>query len=212
MIEVLLNSRKMDWFISSTGELPGVLERIEKEFLSADDFIKDVQLDGVSLIMEGNLNLDAIPEEQRTGAQILNIQSCTMMQLTLDAIDGAAQYLAQLSAPVSQVAQQFSTGQFDKAPKNLSILMDGFNSLISLLASLDSNHPDEFQQIRTAGCSIREHLGNFRKLVQEMLRAQEHADNISLADILEYEIRPQLQIWTEILRMLRSKIGESSRE
>ena len=210
MIEVLFNSKKMDWDLKDILDLPSSLKRIEQDYLPEGNFIRDVLLDGKSVVVDGDLNLESIPVEQKEQARSINVISCTIVQLAQEAVVGAQSYLAQLVIPVSQVAKQFSTGQFEKAQKNLSILMDGLSTLISLLASLETNFQLQYSRIRINGLSIREHLQNFRSLVQDLVRAQEQTDNITMADLLEYELSPQLHIWSDVLSVLGRTVGEKA--
>lgn len=210
MIEVLFNSRKMDWDLKDILELPASLKKIELDYLPEGNFIRDVLLDGKSIVVDGDLNLEGIPAEQKEQARSINVISCTIIQLAQEAVTGALNYLAQLVNPVSQVAKQFSTGQIEKAQKNLYILMDGLSTLISLLASLETNFQLEYNRIRINGVSIRGHLQNFRSLVQNLVRAQEQKDNITIADLLEYELTPQLNIWSNILGALRETVEEKT--
>lgn len=207
MIEVFFNSQKMDWALSDLNRLPETLNRIEQDYLAEGNFISDVLLDEISLIENGNLNLDLVPAERSAAAKSIKIVSCTMEQLAQEAVQGAGRYLAGLETPVSQVANQFSSGEFNKAFKNLAILLDGISSLVSLLSSLETSYQLNYALITVNGISIREHIRKLRDLLSDIVRAQECGDSITLADSMEYELKPQLREWKEILQVLWHSVG-----
>ena len=210
MMEVFFNSQKMDWALPDLNRLPDALGRIEREYLKEGNFISDVLLDDISIIENGNLNLDRVPEEKKAAAKCVRIVSCTMEQLAQEAVQGAKRYLAGLETPVSQVANQFSSGDFDRAFKNLAILLDGISSLVSLLSSLETSYHLNYASIMVDGTSVRDHIHNLRNLLTEIVRAQEGGDSITLADTMEYELKPQLREWREILQVLWSSVGGGS--
>lgn len=206
MMEVFFNSQKIPWILKDIQEIPSLLEHLEKEYLAPDNFISDVFLDGTSLIHDGNLDLQLVSTSLASTAKTLRVSTCTISQLAQDAVGGAQKYLTGLDVPVTQVSNQLITGEFEKAMKNLAILMEGIWSLISLLGSLETSYHLNYSQIRVNGVTIRSTLQKTSDLLQEIVRAQEMNDNITIADLLEYELKPQLKEWGHILEILGNEV------
>lgn len=207
MIRVSFNSQELvDNSIRSLDDLPALLATVEDHHLSKDSFIRDVILDGESLVSKGVLDLHRIPAERRERASQINVISSTLYQITHEAVLDAQAYLSELEQPLATVASQFNSGQFRKANHNLAVLLEGLTSLLSLIGNLESNFALELGSVTCEGASVTVHLKDLRSQLELFVRAQEQQDTVTLADLLEYELRPRLRLWKAILTTLWERV------
>ena len=198
MLQVQFNSRELESSISSLEELPQLLAALEERHLPEGSFIRDVLLDGESLVRDGSLDLKNISPERFGQAQHINVISRTLKEVTVEAIDGARIYLVGLDKPISLVALQFNSGQFDKAHGNLGVLLDGISNLISLVGSLEANLGIACSQVIVHRASLTTHLRDLQLQLQYLVQARVQRDTVAIADLLDYELRPRMEIWQAV--------------
>lgn len=206
MIRVLFNSQELNNPISTLDDLPQLLATVEDKHLPKNFFIRDVLLDGESLVSKGVLDLQGVSPDRREHASQINVLSSSLHEVSREAVAGAQVYLSELEKPVSIVALQFNAGQFDKAFHNLIILLQGISSLISLVSGLESNFALDYSEITAHGATVRTHLVDLREQLLQFVRAQEQQDTVTIADLLDYELKPRLLVWKDILAAVLAEV------
>jgi hypothetical protein len=207
MLQVQFNSRQLESSILGLDELPKLLAVLEDRYLPEGSFIRDVLLDGESLVSNGSLDLENIPVERVERAQCINVISRTLQEVTAEAVDGARTYLAGLEKPISIVASQFNSGQFDKAYANLGVLLDGVSNIINLVGSLESGYGLDCGSVIFQRASVTTHLKDLRLQLRELVQAQAQQDTVAIADLLEYELRPRMRVWSGIFSAFLEQVG-----
>jgi hypothetical protein len=96
------------------------------------------------------------------------------------------------------VALQFNSGQFDKAHANLGVLLEGISNLISLVGSLEANLGIQCSQVVVHRASLTTHLKDLQLQLQQLVQAQAQQDTVAIADLLDYELRPRMEIWQAV--------------
>jgi hypothetical protein len=207
MLQVQFNSQQLESSILGLDELPRLLAELEDRYLPEGSFIRDVLLDGESLVANGSLDFKNIPAERVDRAQCINVISRTLQEVTAEAVDGARTYLAGLEQPISIVASQFNSGQFDKAYSNLGVLLDGVSNIINLVGSLESSFGIDCGSVVFQRASVTTHLKDLRFQLQELVQAQARQDTVAIADLLEYELRPRMSVWLGIFSTFLEQVG-----
>jgi hypothetical protein len=212
MLQVQFNSRELDSAIAGLEELPQLLAVLEESHLPEGSFIRDVLLDGESLVCNGSLDLKGIPAERIGTASSINVISRTLKEVTAEAVEGARHYLSGLAKPISLVALQFNSGQFDKAHGNLAILLSGISNLVNLVGSLESNFGLDCSSVVVHRASLTTHLKDLQMQLQFLVQAQARQDTVAIADLLDYELRPRMEVWMAIFAAIMDKYELHSSE
>jgi hypothetical protein len=165
-----------------------------------------VLLDGESLVSNGCLDLKGVSADRLEQAHNINIISRTLKEVTLEALQGARAYLAGLAKPISLVALQFNSGQFEKAFGNLSVLLDGISNLISLVGSLEAGFGLNCGSIIARRAPVTTHVKDLQCRLQELVQAQARQDTVTIADLLDYELRPRIELWEDIFAAFQEKL------
>jgi hypothetical protein len=205
MLQVQFNSRELDNAIAGLEELPQLLAVLEESHLPEGSFIRDVLLDGESLVCDGSLDLKGIPAERIERASNVNVISRTLKEVTAEAVEGARQYLSGLAKPISLVALQFNSGQFDKAHGNLAVLLNGISSMVNLVGSLEVNFGMDCGSVIVHRASLTTHLKDLQTQLQLLVQAQARQDTVTIADLLDYELRPRMEVWMAIFTAIMDK-------
>ena len=197
-MKLLVNGKEET--VSYMGETLGdLLLHIEKEGVPQGNVVRSIKIDG----QESSPDL---PEAQKTPLSeiaTLEVEISTLSDIINKNIENADAYLIRLIPGIEKSVELFRMGNEQEANKFFINIIDGIDWLsqvLDMILTAKAISPDTVFD----GKSIQDRRASLVGLTQQMVDANKNQDWVLLADLLEYEILPYYQEWSNLLPHFRS--------
>lgn len=122
----------------------------------------------------------------------------TMVELAKKSAVDAVEYLGQLTPVVLETASLLRSGDDFRAQESYISVVGSLEAFTTVLACITTALGIDVTAATPAGDAF----SRMNSIFQEMISAQENYDWVMLADLLEYELSPNLELWKGILPSL----------
>ena len=197
-MKLLVNGKEET--VSHMGETLGdLLLHIEKEGVPQGNVVRSIKIDGKESSPDS-------PEAQKTPLSeiaTLEVEISTLSDIINKNIENADAYLIRLIPGIEKSVELFRMGNEQEANKFFINIIDGIDWLsqvLDMILTAKAISPDTVFD----GKSIQDRQASLMDLTQQMVDANKNQDWVLLADLLEYEILPYYQEWSNLLPHFRS--------
>jgi len=197
-MKVLVNGKEET--ISFMGETLGdLLSHIEKVGVAQGNVVRSIKIDG----QESSPDSSEAQRMQISKIATLEVEISTLADMINKNIDNADAYLIRLIPGIEKSVELFRVGNEQEANKFFVKIVDGidwFSQVLDIILTAKEISPDTVFE----GKSIQDRRTSLVDLTQQMVDANKNQDWVLLADLLEYEILPYYQEWSNLLPGFRS--------
>lgn len=113
-----------------------------------------------------------------------------------------ADYTREISKAIEQVIEHYQGSRTDRGNALLANVTDSMSVLIGITESVSAVMSKQAETLAAL-------QGELAPWLEEMIQAQVASDPVRLSDLLEYEIRPRIELWGETMRSLAAERGGS---
>lgn len=196
-MKLLVNGKEET--VSHMGETLGdLLLHIEKEGVPQGNVVRSIKIDGQESSPDS-------PEAQKiplSEIATLEVEISTLSDIINKNVDNADAYLIRLIPGIEKSVELFRMGNEQEANKFFINIIDGIDWLsqvLDMILTAKAISPDTVFD----GKSIQDRQASLVDLTQQMVDANKNQDWVLLADLLEYEILPYYQEWSDLLPHFR---------
>ena len=197
-MKVLVNGKEET--ISFMGETLGdLLSHIEKIGVTQGNVVRSIKIDG----QESSPDSSEAQRMQISKIATLEVEISTLADMINKNIDNADAYLIRLIPGIEKSVELFRIGNEQEANKFFVKIVDGidwFSQVLDIILTAKEISPETVFE----GKSIQDRRTSLVDLTQQMVDANKNQDWVLLADLLEYEILPYYQEWSNLLPGFRS--------
>ena len=197
-MKVLVNGKEET--ISFMGETLGdLLSHIEKVGVSQGNVVRSIKIDG----QESSPDSSEAKRTQISEIATLEVEISTLADMINKNIENADAYLIRLIPGIEKSVELFRIGNEQEANKFFVKIVDGidwFSQVLDIILTAKEISPETVFE----GKSIQDRRTSLVGLTQQMVDANKNHDWVLLADLLEYEILPYYQEWSNLLPGFRS--------
>ena len=197
-MKVLVNGKEET--ISFMGETLGdLLSHIEKIGVTQGNVVRSIKIDG----QESSPDSSEAQRTQISEIATLEVEISTLADMINKNIDNADAYLIRLIPGIEKSVELFRIGNEQEANKFFVKIVDGidwFSQVLDIILTAKEISPETVFE----GKSIQDRRTSLVDLTQQMVDANKNQDWVLLADLLEYEILPYYQEWSNLLPGFRS--------
>jgi hypothetical protein len=200
-MEVLIDGKRMEG--QPEGEnLQQVMQFIMTNWVPADRALRELKVNG-DFYKEAEMG----PVETIDPGTVakLEVETSAGQDLARDFLGAAEDYPPALAQAVSEVAELFRVSDEREASERYINVLETLQLFLTMLEEsrriLDLDLTAIVYQDRT----VAEALSRLSELIKDLLSAQEVEDWVLLADLLEYDLKPELLQWRDIARLLGEK-------
>ena len=197
-MKLLVNGKEET--ISFVGETLGdLLSHIEKVGVAQGNVVRSIKIDG----QESSPDSSEAQGTQISEIATLELEISTLADMINKNIENADAYLIRLIPGIEQSVELFRIGNEQEANKFFVKIVDGidwFSQVLDIILTAKEISPETVFE----GKSIQDRRTNLVGLTQQMVDANKNQDWVLLADLLEYEILPYYQEWSNLLPGFRS--------
>ena len=198
-MKLLINGKEET--VSCKGETLGDLVlHIEKEGMAQGNVIRSIQIDG----KESPPDSPVVRKTPLSEIETLEIEISTLSDIVNKNIENADAYLIRLIPGIEKSVELFRMGNEQEANKFFINIIDGIDWLsqvLDMILAAKAISPDTVFD----GKSIQDRRTSLVDFTQQMVDANKNQDWVLLADLLEYEILPYYQEWSNLLPHFRSQ-------
>ena len=124
-----------------------------------------------------------------------------MVELAKKSLVDAIEYLAQLGPVVLNTASLLRGGDDFRAQESYITVIGSLESFTTVLGCITTALQLDVEA-PLSGTSVAGAIAALNSIFEEMVAAQQNNDWVMLADLLEYELAPNLDLWKGILSTL----------
>lgn len=198
-LDIKINNESKVVNVKDCRTLKEVLELILEEAAPADSVLSHVVLNGLELTEEQQCHPEFVPVED---IRALEVFVTTAREISIESIKITSAQLLEVVVETKKTAEFFRYNDEAEANRRLVLLIEIFEKFVSLLDLLKRALDLDFDAITTEDKSLADlHLG-MTSTLNNILRAQQNRDWISVADLLEFELAPILITWSRIIPTL----------
>ncbi|MBT3516590.1 MAG: hypothetical protein HN465_03305 [Nitrospina sp.] len=197
-MKLLVNEKEET--IAFVGETLGdLLSHIEKVGVAQGNVVRSIKIDG----QESSPDSSEAQRTQISEIATLEVEISTLADMINKNIENADAYLIRLIPGIEQSVELFRIGNEQEANKFFVKIVDGidwFSQVLDIILTAKEISPETVFE----GKSIQDRRTSLVGLTQQMVDANKNQDWVLLADLLEYEILPYYQEWSNLLPGFRS--------
>ena len=197
-MKLLVNEKEET--IAFVGETLGdLLSHIEKVGVAQGNVVRSIKIDG----QESSPDSSEAQGTQISEIATLELEISTLADMINKNIENADAYLIRLIPGIEQSVELFRIGNEQEANKFFVKIVDGidwFSQVLDIILTAKEISPETVFE----GKSIQDRRTSLVGLTQQMVDANKNQDWVLLADLLEYEILPYYQEWSNLLPGFRS--------
>ena len=186
---------------SGIGETLGdFLLHIEKVGLAQGNVVRSIKLNGHESSLDSNVNRNMRLSEIET----LEVEVTSLSDIVDKNIENADAYLIRLIPGIEKSVELFRMGNEQEANQFFINIIDGvdwLSQVLDMILEAKAISPDAVFD----GKSIQERRDNLITFTQQMVDANKNKDWVLLADLLEYEILPYYQEWSNLIPYFREQ-------
>ncbi len=208
MTRVYVDEREVQLPASISDSLNGIVKHIEANVLPPKMVIRQIRLDGQPLFSQDAEEPGAILKMSAATRDRIEIFTGTLSEIARDSIQEAQSYLDRVETAIPSIVAGFRAQPGPEAFGQLKQLLEGFYWIHLLQGRIGSALKFKTEIQLGNGTTAREYLLRFASIIRQLVDAQEKGDFSLIADLLEYEIAPEVSEWRNLFAALCELTGE----
>ncbi|MGK7345956.1 MAG: hypothetical protein ACNS63_09135 [Candidatus Nitrospinota bacterium M3_3B_026] len=203
--QIKLNGETIQVDPAGAETLSGLLKLISEERFGPDEVITDIVVNGERLEPEeaadfavdaplgqiSSLSLTTASSPQAKGAQLLAEMG---------------EYLKRLTGGMSLLADTFRVGKPEEANTLLVDALSGLSAFVELLQTAKMLSRTDLSSLTLDGESMTSMEEKLLGVLTDFKEGQEAGDWVTVADLLEYELAPQLDWWKGFIPKMETEL------
>ena len=201
-MDIIIRNKEM-WFENNS-------ENIEQLFNSINGHLKKENLQFSHLVIDGEEvydNFDSHIIENIEKIKKIEVVAMPLAEMVKESLKSAEQYSINAIPVIKNIAEEFYQGPKESTWSQLTDLFGGIQWIIQSLTEINSiDCSDEVISDYEAWNDYTKDVLKFNDVIFELENAVVNKDNVSIGDMLLYEITPIFEAMVEKLAVLVSEV------
>jgi hypothetical protein len=191
---------------AGTGSMRDILYGDIKSLIPAGKVIKNIYINGKKYD-------DLMPNKEKSGAFKLadedEIKITTMSQKELlnSSLNAALDFLKEFKTGIIKTTDEIRWGNSAGGFKNFSEYLKGLTTFVQIMEKISEFLKMDYNNYIYKNKSVQAYFNDLEKILSVVLRTQVEQDYVLMADVVEFELKPNIDIWSGILEDMKSKIS-----
>ena len=179
-----------------------------KSFIPEGKVIKSIAINGTQY---DDLMLDADKSKAFNLRDFDEIKITTMSQLELinGSLNAAITFLNEFKAGIVKTTDEIRWGNSNAGFKNFSAYLSGLTMFIQIMEKISQFLKIDYNNLVYDGKSVQSYFNDLEKILSSVLSTQVEQDYVLLADIVEFELKPNIEMFENILKDMSFKINNN---
>ena len=194
--------------VSSAGNMHDILYGGSiKSFIPEGKVIRTIVINGTQY---DDLMLDADKSKAFKLGDADEIKIATMNQLELlnGSLNAAITFLKEFKAGIVKTTDEIRWGNSAGAFKDFSAYLSGLTMFIQIMEKISQFLKIDYNNLVYDGKSVQSYFNDLEKILASVLSTQVEQDYVLLADIVEFELKPNIEMFENILKDMSVKIND----
>ena len=178
------------------GNLEDILAELQQDHLPYNRLVGEVLLNGQSY--SEDLPHAAV-EIARSDITSLELVTLTPEEIALHFISNGSHFLEAMLNSLPEISEMFRLGDEAEANEHYLRFLESLHLLVNMLEKVNGVMDIHFDLSSGDHGSMDDRLEKLAQVLSQLARIQEETDWIYLADILEYELTPELEALRDML-------------
>ena len=179
-----------------------------KSFIPGGRVIKSIIINGTQY---DDLMLDADKSKAFKLEDADEIKITTMNQLELlnGSLNAAITFLKEFKDGIVKTTDEIRWGNSNVGFKNFSAYLSGLTMFIQIMEKISQFLKIDYNNLVYDGKSVQSYFNDLEKILASVLSTQVEQDYVLLADIVEFELKPNIEMFENILKDMSLKINNN---
>jgi hypothetical protein len=178
-----------------------LLTDLEASKLAENEVITSVHFDGDEILHFRNVDALSIP---LNSLQEVRVEASGRNEMLRSAVQDAQSYLSSLKSSMFEIAEMFRSDRSDQGNARLHQRFEGLKTFIALSRGIELSLCGIST---TEGSVVEKAIEQMAPTLEDQIGAQAQSDWMLLADILEYDLVPNLKAFDDILAGFKARLG-----
>jgi len=184
------------------GTLQDILGDLANKAVGDDATMREVRINGEPF---EEAKLGPADRLGRERIQRLEVETIPAREMAVHFLANAGAYLDAIKHSVGRVAELFRVSDEQEASEYYLNTLESIQLFLQMLQECRQILELDFDSPNLDGLSGEERLQKLLVLIKDLLAAQEQQDWVLLADILEYDLSAELQLWQGFMPTLKEQ-------
>ncbi len=196
---------KLSDFPVEAQSMHEILHNNVGKLISPGLVVKDIFVNGKSY---GSFLMDAEKSKAFKVSEGDEIKITTMDQkeLVIGSIDAAAAFMKELDKGITRATDEIKWGNAVSGFNNFAGYLKGIAGFVQIMEKLSEFLKIDYNNYIFNGKDVQSYFGDLEKILSSILATQLEQDFVLLADVTEFELKPNIEIWIGILGDMKSKL------
>ena len=186
----------------SGSNLEEIIDDLQKNHLPTDHIIGEVVLNGSAYSEDVPHAAVAVP---RTEILSLEIMTLSAEAIAGHFVENAENIVHSLIDALPKITENFRMGDEAEANEHYLRFLESLHLLLTMTESVGNVLGFQFDSLTVQGSDpMNQRLKKLSEILTNLLGIQEQTDWIYLADILEYELKPELEYLSHVFPQLKN--------
>ncbi len=201
-MEIMVDGKQLESGLKGAN-LEEMLAEISEEVLTGQRSFTEVRVNGRPYTLE---EMGPAEEVMAAGIESLEVDTIEAQELARRFLLGADEFLEPLCEAIPALAELFALEDEQEANERYLQLLDSLQMFMQVLEAVQEILDLDLDAVRDGKASARERMDTINKVLGELLGSQERQDWVLLADVLRYDLLPELEAWRRLMPRLREQI------
>lgn len=165
----------------------------------------DVKRRIIRVVVDGQ-DITGNPEghmRPRNGVQKVEVTTGLASELALDMLNNIQEFHGALDIELSRTADEFRIGNVEKSNEMFARCLDGLQILVKTTISVANLLQVDSTEVKAGNQKMEGVVNRVSEVLSELINAQMNNDSILIADLIEYELSPLLEDWSDARENLK---------
>ncbi len=177
--------------------------------------IKDILPEGrliKKIDVNGNDYSELMADSEKSKAMIIsnsdNIKITTMSHKEMldGSINSVVLFLNEFKKGIDKTADSIRWGNYSGGFTDFAGYLTGLSVFVQIMDKIAQFAKLDYNNITYKGKSIQSHFSDLEKVLSSIMSTQKDADYTLLSDIVEFELKPDIDIWLGIMEEMKKNI------
>jgi hypothetical protein len=200
-MEVLVDGKQFAGDLAG-GTLQEILGDLAQKAVGDDATMREVIVNGEPFEEAKQGPADRLGRER---IQRLEVETIPAREMAMHFLASSQSYLAAINQSVSRVAELFRVSDEQEASEHYLNTLESIQLFLQMLQECRHILKLDFDSPILDGMSGEERLQKLLLLIKDLLAAQEQQDWVLLADILQYDLSAEIQLWHNFMPQFKEQ-------
>ncbi len=203
--------------------LDGELFKFEGDLSRWDDLLQEIykkagsQLRGIAKIIGDGEDITSIIsgtpfEKPPKELQKIEITTRKISDIAESGIENVKKFIPDLLKILKGASEFLRTGEKEKKDQAISGGLEGIKLIITLFINLHNLYKFDLNMIKLSdGTTVAEKFQNLNRVFEIFNNAQKKQDDVESADIIEYELIPLIESFSDVFEQIRKIIEQDKK-